>query len=357
MDFDTGHHHQHPHQASHYDDGGHHLRVDTPPGHHSNSTMKRSVSVPIIPVLEAIHFDHDHIQPYTPQNESLMEREIKIVREREDSLRMARGLGPLVHDVMHEIEVTTSRSRIEDQHNPEELSKKYAENRLRTELQREKQREMDLLMLGKIKSLSEHRKGDMVKYVDRVSSDTEELREFTKSRSTLPTSHSYNPHVRRTSLDVIDIKGHRGNFEVEAKGSRGHFEVEGKGHHGAVSHGHPGPGRHTLARTSSDDETIHHHSMKTTAEKRIELEVAEAKRRENELRELRKSLLLQIGGEHSHEVKHPKETHHSSSVLETQHGHTTIEVHTEKREVHGKAVKGSLHREGSDDSGDRSASP
>lgn len=260
--------------------------------------MKRSLSVPIIPVLEAIHFDHIHT--YTPENESLMEREVKIVRQREAALRMARGLAPLVSEAMHEIEVSTPRPRIEDHHHPEQLSKKYAENRLRTELHKEKQREIDLLKLGKIQSLSEHRKGEFVKYADVVSSETEELREFARSRSTLqrdvstdrssmlsPASYASldfehgsgfgKPHARRTSFDG-EIKGHRGNYEVEIRGPRGHIEIESKGHHGAVSHVRK-PVHHTLVRTSSEE-----HSTRPSTEKRIELEVAEAKRRENELR-------------------------------------------------------------------------
>lgn len=421
---DHGMNQQHPYQASHYDynDGGHHLSTDSLTGHHSSSgTMKRSQSVPIIPVLEAIHFDH--IQPYTPHNETLMEREVKIVREREEALRMARGLGPLVSDVLHEIEVATPRPRIEDQHNPEELSRKYAENRLRTELQREKQREVDLLMLGKIQSLSEHRKGDMEKYVEKVSSDTEELREFARSKSTVhreissdhsllsPTSKASHDFEHRTV--VTNTHAPKTNLHVEIQGHKGSFVNEGKGHHAATSHAqphfsvsspksmeHPPAMRvHTLVRTSSDDGTTHQHSTRSTAEKRIELEVAEAKRRENELRELRKSMLLQLGGEHSHEVKHSNETHHNANALEKNHGHatgtlethhghkagtldthhghttgaldthhghktgtlethhvhTTVEVRSESLDHgHGKAVKVSLHREGSDDSGERS---
>lgn len=116
-------------------------------------------------------------------------------------------------------------------------------------------------------------------------------------------------------------------------------------------------------------------------------------------RELRKSMLLQLGGEHSHEVKHSNETHHNANALEKNHGHatgtlethhghkagtldthhghttgaldthhghktgtlethhvhTTVEVRSESLDHgHGKAVKVSLHREGSDDSGERS---
>lgn len=81
-------------------------------------------------------------------------------------------------------------------------------------------------------------------------------------------------------------------------------------------------------------------------------------------RELRQSMLLQLGGEHSHEVKHPNETHHNAleknhghatDTLETHNVHTTVEVRSESRDHgHGKAVKVSLHREGSDDSGERS---
>src|SRR6218665_2430062 len=84
-EFGNGHHHQDPHHASHYEIGSHHLTTDSIDGHHSGGgTMKRSLSVPIIPVLEAIHFDHIHT--YTPENESLMEREVKIVRQREAAL-------------------------------------------------------------------------------------------------------------------------------------------------------------------------------------------------------------------------------------------------------------------------------
>jgi hypothetical protein len=122
---------------------------------------------------------------YQPQSESVLEREIRAARERERALRNSRGLPDTTHEearrsisveieIVKHLDVTDSGtggapaaaaatvSKAEKPGGPQaadnqhdDFTKRYAESRLKAELQRERQRELDLRHLGVIQTISE----------------------------------------------------------------------------------------------------------------------------------------------------------------------------------------------------------
>lgn len=251
--------------------------------------------------FQKLHFDGE--LPYTPHMESLMEREIKSVLMREDALRLTRGLGPLViDDRQSSVEVVKPRPRsasVEDRLDLATSMKNYATNRLRKELEKEKQREIDLLQLGKIQCLSEQRTGgEPLKYAEAATPDVvvvggDELLGPLKPRRREETSRDHTP----AQLNA------RFNAEMAYKDPHLHrqYQVEVRGHADRRSAPALIPSAkypsHSVSRPSSQAHTVSHgedrgpHSTRSAAEKRIELEVLEVRRRENELKELRKNLL------------------------------------------------------------------
>jgi len=114
---------------------------------------------------------------FAPQQESLIEREIRAAREREDELRQLRGLPPLLafderDSAVVQISIVKPRAQTEPT-DQKAAMKKYSESRLQVELKKEKERELALLRQGSIHTLSEERVGEPVKFVEIISPETE----------------------------------------------------------------------------------------------------------------------------------------------------------------------------------------
>lgn len=150
---------------------------------------------------------------FAPTNETLMEREFRASREREEALRLLRGLPHNAQDeerrrsqaveIEVEVKVKTDRplrrsrsdatdgllmsasggqstgdrrqwqqqtsmsASVTDEEKDDNLfSKRFAESRLKAELQRQRQRELDLRRSGLINTISDERAGDPMKYVE-----------------------------------------------------------------------------------------------------------------------------------------------------------------------------------------------
>lgn len=124
---------------------------------------------------------------FQPHNETPVEREIRMAREREEALRRERGLPTLSPDggatnnsrVSATADTTRPRQsptttaamagRVEeDKH----TMKRFAHNRLQYEMQKENQRELALRNEGKISTTSEDRSGGRASYRDIMSPDS-----------------------------------------------------------------------------------------------------------------------------------------------------------------------------------------
>lgn len=238
--------------------------------------------------FEKVHFENE--LPYTPHRESLMEREIKSVLMREDALRLTRGLGPLmIDDHQSKIEVAKPRPRsasVEEQLDLATSMKKYATSRLRKELEKEKQREIDLLQLGKIQCLSEHRTGgEPIKYAEVATPDVgvDELGTLKLRRET---SRDHTPAQlnARFNAEMAYKDPHHHQYQVEVRGHADHRSAPAL----MPSANYPS---HSVSRPSSQAHNVSHGedkgpqpSTRSAAEKRIELEVLEVRRRESELK-------------------------------------------------------------------------
>lgn len=148
----------------------------------------------------------------TPHEETVVEREVKLIRQRESSLRRVRGypapskdkpveiqLSGFEHRSSgispHERQLKLSSEGAELNSEMEDVAlKRLATNRLRMEILRERQREIDLRSQGKIYTISEERIGQPLLLVDVEEQDKDhskaQLRDHRKqSASALATVH------------------------------------------------------------------------------------------------------------------------------------------------------------------------
>jgi len=173
---------------------------------------------------------------YTPEDETPIEREIRLAKDREQALRLERGLPSGSSNVDEldnrrryevDVDLPTDNSNQQQQQllaghvirqtepGDKVTMKKLANGRLQMELNKEKQRELDLKNRGMIHTTSEDRIGKTVKYVDiiiersggnptleppRTFRDAERARkssnplpEEAKPSVVMPVSHIQNP--------------------------------------------------------------------------------------------------------------------------------------------------------------------
>jgi len=159
--------------------------------HSKSSVAGRRHSAKVQPFEDVEHIQSEVQMVYVPQNETPIDREIRFQREREEALRQSRGIFLTVSSAPSEIEVEVLRPRPVEEGGTSSYSstglglsmRKFAESRLRSELEREKKRELDLLKEGKIIVLSADRTPEAMTYVEVISSEKAELRELSKMRS------------------------------------------------------------------------------------------------------------------------------------------------------------------------------
>lgn len=150
----------------------------------------------------------------TPHEESVVEREIKLIRQRESSLRRVRGYPAPSGDKPVEIQLSgfEHRSQGVSPHEHQlllpstgsELNtevedvalKRLATNRLRMEILRERQREVDLRSQGKIYTISEERIGQPLLLVDVE----EQNKDHNKTR------HHDNKKLSASALSAAHVK-------------------------------------------------------------------------------------------------------------------------------------------------------
>ncbi len=121
-------------------------------------------------------------EKYVPQYETPIEREIRLAREREEELRIQKRLPVVVpdqsRDVMLEVkgEIAPKRPHFlyrKGEENQAGTMKKLASSRIQHEMNREKEREMELHRSGRISTTSDQRTGESkAKYVDIISKDS-----------------------------------------------------------------------------------------------------------------------------------------------------------------------------------------
>ena len=215
----------------------------------------------------------------TPRNETLIEREIRITRQREGSLRRVRGYPAVSQPTSVEVPVsgfgrrspTSTSPRQDDKSsgegrgigtaNDDVAMKRLATNRLRQEILRERKREVDLRNQGKIYTISEE-------HIERPLL----LTEIVAASSTSPPS--------RTSP--------RGAREDDSHQKETHNDGR---HHSAASIAHRYQQQHQHHQSpAQSQQPVRPQQQNAPAKRRligeklIEQEVRELRRREQELR-------------------------------------------------------------------------
>jgi len=156
---------------------------------HDAVTVEKNSTTKKVQPFEDPEFGENGKMPYVPADETPIEREIRLIKERELALRAERGM-PLnnytdetdysirasrSHDNSVDIGVLPEQGLTEfnrsDRLDPQVTGtlKKLANSRLQMEISKETQRELDLKTQGTIHTTSEERKGEPTKYVEIIS--------------------------------------------------------------------------------------------------------------------------------------------------------------------------------------------
>lgn len=224
----------------------------------SDSTPSRR-DVRVHPIADGDSDDERAKPNYFEKQETPIEREMRLARERENELRRQKGLPEIdIEDEKplefyggnHEPISGNSLSRPRSNAQPSESMKKFASSRLQHELKQQKEREHELRSQGKI-----------------ISSSEEHIEP--------------NKYMEVAGVDKVDGTEKR-NF-ITKKTSVSQYE-------GDASSGHPEqstPGGQIYRKTSavaSGGNMFSYKEFKQTAESKIERELREMREREEELR-------------------------------------------------------------------------
>ena len=149
-----------------------------------------------------VHDDEDEELVIRPRQETVIEREVKLMRQREGSLRRVRGYPVLsLKDTPVAIEVSSQdEAAVVGQKTTTDNEidmKRLATNRLRLEILRDRQREIDLRSQGKIHTTSAERIGPPAVLLDELKA-----RELTAQHERKPrTAKSIQPSARSVGED------------------------------------------------------------------------------------------------------------------------------------------------------------
>ena len=213
-----------------------------------------------------------------PQKETVIEKEVRLTMQRESSLRRARGYPLQVHHNESGVEVPVlnlntpakneaSNRDAADVNGPKKEqynARRLATNRLKQEILKERQREIDLMNQGKIKTLSEERAALDASIIEElVNKELEERKRLAKSNNGLSTLPA------KQTVPIENVKFKRPD-------------------HCPVSSFPNGSEKNSSPRTEMHTSKLHEkvriNETCVDAEARIEEEIKEIKRREEELR-------------------------------------------------------------------------
>jgi len=234
---------------------------------------------------------------FEPQAERSMEREVRAAREREEALRNARGLTTALNNEARrsvQIEVVKPRQAVTDvvvtgsaakrrQPDYQSLMKRYTEHLLKAELHRDRQRELDLLNGGIVQSISEEREGDQLKFVDVPPTENRSAPRNVPSVATHHTVRERRPELSGFS-EHTDVTVDKAAASRMSSGADKPLPIPGNVP--LVLRTYPYP--YFSWQNSVTDDT-HVMSTRLSPEERIEKEIAEFRKRENELRFVKKA--------------------------------------------------------------------
>ena len=186
--------------------------IDNSSGNLSSRGSTRAVSMENLSGsksrLEMFTMDETERITYNPETESIVERERRLVRERDVAHRRAKGLelkdAPKSADVVEIVKVDAARNNTKPKKKVGDNSEKammrnYASGQLRNEIKQQRKREIDLKNEGKIRTTSEDHI-DMP-YVSRMQRQTSmEGLVDVRSAETVETTNASAP----TSGDQVD---------------------------------------------------------------------------------------------------------------------------------------------------------
>jgi len=265
----------------------------TPAGHVINQARGADRQSTRVRPLEDPDDDDDNdgaagarLSLFTPRNDTLIEREIRITRQREGSLRRVRGYPAIIQQTAVEVPLsgfgrqlqaqsqpatsisprTSPRAagNVDDQSagsvNDDVAMRRLATNRLRQEILRERKREVDLRTQGKIYTISEE-------HIERPPLLAEMVAASAETSPRTPSPRVDNSELKDSAaINVVNSDG-RHQFLAAAR----HHQQHQQQHNRAPPHDETGRRR-------------------LVGEKLIEQEVRELRRREQELRSADKNL-------------------------------------------------------------------
>ena len=253
------------------------------------------------PVKSKVYAGEDeedgHSYSYVPRDETPIEREIRLAREREEELRAQKGLSPRGSatdrsDMLMEMKVDVPRK-------PQTLErgqmKHFSSGRLQYEIQKEKQRELSMQREGKVLTLSEER-AETKKYMDVIDKDN--LNAPAPSPMKSPTATNaprQTAYMRSPSMPIYNHpsyhtsasgKSEMGDRKISAPGSlaQAAAPVENGADDTHVARSpEPEVYNKPVVRSVSHQSKLSTNAS-NTAELKIEAELREMREREEELR-------------------------------------------------------------------------